>query len=364
MTYVEFFDKNVIENICSSLKDTPEKILLIGPDRRLMEKYVKRYRRLFNERGYNPEFICKSVSRSNLQDAVSLLEEIVNINNEFIFEISGGENILCVALGIVLERYPDRNIDVRRCSKGDAVLSVKENIQLHGGEPTTYSWNMTPDFCEDVAAIWSICKKNVRKWNGQINTFETITYTGNCNEKCKIYRNIVEDLKKAGLIKKFYRNEKGFVIEYKNSQVRKCLTKAGLALELKIYTEASGLKDANGNLIYNDVMTSVTIDWDGIDEDYDTENEIDVVLMHGMTPVFVSCKNGIVEMDELYKLSMVAERFGGKNAKKALVVNSLSDNDFGRFFINRARDMGITLLVNIQNMSDEELRKKLASLWC
>ena len=44
----------------------------------------------------------------------------------------------------------------------------------------------------------------------------------------------------------------------------------------------------------------------------ETKNEIDVMLMRGVVPVFVSCKNGAVKMDELYKLDTVAQRFGGR----------------------------------------------------
>ena len=37
-------------------------------------------------------------------------------------------------------------------------------------------------------------------------------------------------------------------------------------------------------------------------------NEIDVMMMHGMQPVFISCKNGSVETEELYKLLKTARR--------------------------------------------------------
>ncbi len=60
--------------------------------------------------------------------------------------------------------------------------------------------------------------------------------------------------------------------------------------------------------VYDDALNGVVIDWDGefhdeeVEDLYDTENEIDVLLMHDIVPVFVSCKNGIVTSEELYKL--------------------------------------------------------------
>ena len=102
---------------------------------------------------------------------------------------------------------------------------------------------------------------------------------------------------------------------------------------MKVFLAALEAQENDGTKTYNDVMNGVYIDWDGdISTDqngYDTENEIDVIMMHGMVPVFVSCKNGYVDKDELYKLNAVATRFGGKYAKKVLVATSLVQKIWG-----------------------------------
>jgi hypothetical protein len=106
------------------------------------------------------------------------------------------------------------------------------------------------------------------------------------------------------------------IVSYKNEQVKKCLTKAGQALEMKIYTTAKALLDKDGVPFYDDTLNGVVIDWDGefhdesVEDIYDTENEIDVMLMHDVVPVFISCKNGTVTSDELYKLNTVADHYG------------------------------------------------------
>ena len=109
--------------------------------------------------------------------------------------------------------------------------------------------------------------------------------------------------------------------------------------------------------------TGVCIDWDGETKGADTENEIDVMMMRGMIPVFVSCKNGFVETDELYKLATVAERFGGKYAKKALVASSLDlGSSFGKILKQRADEMGIMILASeITNMTSGEICKRMRS---
>ena len=96
----------------------------------------------------------------------------------------------------------------------------------------------------------------------------------------------------------------------------------------------------------------LNIDWDGIVHHgapggvKDTKNEIDVMLMHGLTPVFVSCKNGAIKEIELYKLNTVAERFGGEFAKKLLVSTDFDpeNEDTRKAFLQRAADMNIVVI--------------------
>ena len=71
----------------------------------------------------------------------------------------------------------------------------------------------------------------------------------------------------------------------------------------------------------------------------------------------------MVTSDELYKLSTVAERFGGKHAKKVLVTTSLDFlGEACKYVRQRALDMGIQLLENVQKLDDEELAKKSRNL--
>ena len=146
----------------------------------------------------------------------------------------------------------------------------------------------------------------------------------------------------------------------------KCLTKAGQILELIVAVTAIELNE-NEIRLYNDIGSGVYIDWDGVvqsDNRVDVENEMDVILMKGMIPVFVSCKNGVVDSDELYKLSVVAERFGGKYVKKVLIASQLNEMGYRAEYIRaRAADMNIKLIEDIDSMDDSDLRKTISKLW-
>ena len=150
----------------------------------------------------------------------------------------------------------------------------------------------------------------------------------------------------------------------------KCLTKEGQALEMKIFLTAKSLQTAMGKPVYCDVMNGVYIDWDGEihkekdKENQDTKNEMDVILMQGLIPVFISCTNGNIEMEELYKLHTVAHRFGGSYVKKVLIATSLQDSTKkGRQILQRAKDMGIRVVYNVQTFPPEQLRKTIRNLW-
>ena len=87
-------------------------------------------------------------------------------------------------------------------------------------------------------------------------------------------------------------------------------------------------------------------------------------MMHGVIPVFVSCKNGYVSPDELYKLEVVAEQFGSSYAKKVLIAPALdSYGDHGAYIENRAEDMGIQVIKSLPWDDMEERNRIVSQLW-
>ena len=356
MTLIEFCEKDAIENICSSLIKVPERVILLGDRQKHMQKHAERYKAMLQARGVEVEFIWRAVNKNKMRAIIDALSAIVEEYDDCVFDLTGGEDLYLVATGIVFEKYKDRNIQMHRFNirnntiiDGDEdgktilentapVLSVEENIRIYGGdivyhenrEEGTFRWDMTPEFKRDINAMWDICRQNARLWNTQICVFEAAErLTGYTDDlticiptgrlkaevernsgKFKFFWQIINGLKDAGLLYDFYSDDDRSSFTYKNEQVKRCLTVAGRVLEMKVFLAALEAKEDNGTLTYNDVMNGVYIDWDGdisTDQDgYDTENEIDVMMMHGMVPVFVSCKNGYVDKDELYKLHAVA----------------------------------------------------------
>ena len=415
MTYIEFFDRSATENVMTCLSCTPDRVILVGDNGNRIRKHIEYYQRVFRARGLNIEMIFRTTSKSNLDHAVEVLTEIVTTYDDCVFDITGGEEILSVALGIVVAQNPDKNIQIHRFNLGNnkiqdcdmdgetidhtlPTLSVEENIQIYGGDVMygavddvkTYKWDLNEEFLRDVEQMWKICKGNIRGWNAQLGVFAAAEEVGKVDglttvatraaldrylleHKTRYKKNtdVINDLLDAGLLTDFQDADlNAFTVSYKNPQVKRCLTRAGQALEMKIFTTAKKLLNDEGVPLYNDAMNGVFIDWDGEAHDektegiYDTENEIDVMLMYGIIPVFISCKNGIVTPEELYKLDTVAKRFGGDHAKKVLVATSLESlGESGYYLRQRATDMNIRVVDDAHEMDDEELEKRLKNLW-
>lgn len=400
MTVIEFFDReSAIENIASTLVCEPEKVVFIGCNAKKMKRSIENYKTVVDARGINVDFSYISVSRNNLKAIVSAIETVVSENADCRIDISGGDELFLVAVGVILEKYEDKveihrfdidNNTVRDCDAGGCVLKtspinlgIDENIRFYGGRViyteekanSTYKWNFTDEFISDIKAMWNICRKDVRAWNSRTNTIAKFCnrYLDESTLNLSVKSDVLKaepyiskefflELEKCGVIKNLEIG-KGISFDFRNDDIVRCLTKAGQLLELVIAVTAVELND-NGKKVYNDVKTGVYIDWDGVVSDADRadiKNEIDVILMDGMIPVFVSCKNGAVDSDELYKLEVVSERFGGKFVRKVLVTTQLDEMGYKADYIReRAKDMGIRVVENLDAIGEKEIRDTVA----
>lgn len=411
MTVIEFFDKkSEVENIVSTLLCKPEKVVFIGGNSKRMLRSIEKYRIVAKNRGINTVFEIKTVQANNLMSIVSVIEDIIGENADCVVDLSGGDDLCLVAVGVVyaenadtlkMHRFSISNNRMNDCDS-DGVLcvsetmeiSAEENVMIYGGRVIyadeknggTYNWNFSSEFVDDIYAMWSLCKKNPSRWNLQIKTLDKLCRENNSNNKLNLsadisqfkkvtdnavlLRDLTDTLKKLssyGVISNLKINDSEISLIFKNEQVKKCLTKSGQILELVIAVAAHESDDEKGMPVYNDVVTGLCIDWDGEvqhENKADVENEIDVVLMKGMVPVFVSCKNGMVTVDELYKLFAVADRFGGKFARRVLVATELEKLGSKEHYIRaRAESMGIRIIDDADILSTEALQKKIKTLW-
>lgn len=410
MTIVEFYDSDPIENAVSLLLEGAEKIIYIGYNSKQLKRVIEDYSEIASNKGILVEFDSKTANRNDLLSITTVLENIVEAEKECVFDLSGGDDLYLVAAGIVYERNKDKvqlhrfNVRNGKLSDCDAdgnvlqtsfkELSLNEIVKCSGGriiydteEPlTTHIWDFTPDFVSDVEVLWGLCTKNNRYWNMMISSIGQNTVYKNddllsieinynalensLNNK-SVNDNYIKDffkkLSNCGFIKDLVITEHTLSYKYKNNDIKECLSKAGLLLELFIMIKATALKNEDGSSYYTDALTGVMIDWNDeeIEDRRPVRNEIDVLLVKGLVPVFVSCKNGEVEVDELYKLSTVANRFGGKCAKKVIIAPSIDEmGKKAEYIAERANEMGIKIIKDFDEFTDGKLNSVLKNLYC
>ena len=417
MTIIEFFEREShVENIISTLLCAPDKVIFLGDSKKKMDRLSQHYKEIAASRGINVEFDPRSINRNDLMSIASTIEEVVEEvlenDDECIIDLSGGDDLSLVAIGTVYAENADRiklhrfNIsnstmtdcdsDGVLCNSSPIELTVDELITINGGrvvyshekENGTYDWDFNDDFVDDLFVMWSFCKENPTLWNVQISILDKlqeIYLDPDClsvyinyeeakkvlnsrGEKFDFKTDIYKKLNALGVISDLRYDSESISFEFKNKQVMKCLTKAGQVLELIVAFRAAELVDEDGETVYTDVKTGVYIDWDGeIHPDYepDVENEIDVILMKGLVPVFISCKNGRVSKDELYKFSVVAEKFGGKYVRKVLAVSDLNKAGEEEAYIRARCDaMDIRIFDDINKITEEKFLSELEKIWC
>ena len=220
---------------------------------------------------------------------------------------------------------------------------------------------------KDTISMMELSAKNVQICNQDENL-----------ELKKAKLSLIRDLEKCNIINNvsYYNNNCYASFNVDNFTLLKNIKNQGNIYEIMLYNI---FKDSGE---FDDVQTGVKISWtvmgkslddylmeyilkskyyglnnfyvaqsqakkmfNGTNIDVDTINEIDVVLMRGMVPTFISCKTEMPSITKvnnwLYEISSIANHFHA-NAVLALTVNL--DEEQSYLCINRAKQMGISLI--------------------
>ncbi|MBQ7922902.1 MAG: hypothetical protein IJ325_10080 [Clostridia bacterium] len=411
MTLIEFFDKTPLSNILGSLALRPRRVVFIGTDRRKLSDALPAIQKILRARGLKTSLSLRVMDSYDLSGILDILKDIIEYGSrvfgedEYVFDFTGGEEAALVAVGMVF-RLTDQRAHIFQISAetrqgmlyriplngtGDirlipidgtsdenkVELTNAEGILLHNGRireemvsgNTADGFPFTDSVYKDINRLWKLCIPDCGFWNqqtgrlgGSVRETEEDPSVYSYHEK-GMDENFMSRLESFGMLS-FQRLGGRQYCTFKNPYIKDCLTKSGTLLEYKTYMTAFHYKADNVKIPYTDAGAGVVIEWNGSD----TRNEIDVMLMQGVLPYFISCKNGDIKTDELYKLHTVAGRFGNKYARRILVSTTYFDpedrsydGDLAvRYMRERANDMHITILDRVHRMSDREFFDALA----
>lgn len=388
---VEFFDENPIENVVTSLKYKVDKTLFFGyesmleENKRCVEKFLKEICGVLEV-----EFcIVDDVDLAGIMDTISnVVNHDLELGHRVFFDLTGGESLPLVAFGIISKDLmaPMHMYDIQSNKmyeygyEGSPLLSelaeydpislnLDEFISLYGG---TINYRMHKDFkdtwsdedIKDVVDMWNLSRNYKRKWvhysalfrkfmpdyrlNVQVDAKQFLTEINKNKMLGSIatFNQFLDACESAGFLKDVCHENGVYSYTYKNESIKNYFWDGGSILEMYAF-----LKESHEN-ISNDCRVGVHIDWDGVIHNMpgkDVLNEIDIMSINDNLPTFISCKIGNVDQMALYELETVANRFGGKYAKKVLVVAK----DVAPGHLLRAEEMGIEVR-RINNISTKD----------
>ena len=404
MTVIECYSRVHIDNLATCLRVKADKLIILG-DLAQMKEPAARYEQILRDRGLATEIVLYDVQEQSAFAICSLLQRLVQQERDCIIDLTGGDETVILAAGAALARLPEdlRSrvqvqkylhtkgqvldcIDPSRSLAGQYIrLRVEEQIRLYGGtlcesaEPAEKNCR-----ARDLNSLWELVCAAPREWNRRIGLLRELESHSVSEKKNHIYldlrglhseirelhskeaqaRQLLSEMDRCGVIED--RSSRSCLCyTYRSDLLRQGTKKEGNALELKTLLESREIRE-NGALFFHDSRMGVTIDWDGLrhtqaDGIHDTRNEIDVLLLHGTVPLFISCKNGHVDENELYKLHTVATRFGGPYARKILIATDLDGKSDAarRALSQRAEDMRIRLVTDIADLTWQQWQEML-----
>jgi len=382
-TLIELYDTNVVFNISAAAALKPENIIFIcGTGISNSRKSLTRA--MLSK--HSPDSTVKFID-VNPMDEASVKEAFDKISakkRDCALELTGGTELLAYMAGKFTDNmnafiYRPKSGKLTYVSGPDAGKTLKCRISLdirdfaymakgrylrHGHfDVETFD----KDIFSDAKKVWEIFLKYKDEWHKQVSFFQAISaedslyYNGPKAIRVKLdsflfaNTDILSELSRAGVIKDFALKGEKISFKFKNHTIKTLLNDFGVWLEIHIY------KSVVDSGKFDDALMSVIIDWnDKANEPDDVFNEIDVVVIKGVTPLFISCKAGIVSTAALNEIKVLTERFGSDIAK-AVLVTTTDLSEISAKTYRRAVEMGIRVidLSDLQKSDPADLLERI-----
>ena len=341
-TLIELYDERPLENILATEVFRPERtVFLASPEVAENEALIEAMRAFLEGRGIGSRLLMQKVDMNDPQAVAETLQAIQKRYEDCALDICGGTDAALFAGGLFaaghelpvftysrrkgrffnLQGAPYAEVDT-----GFVRFSVEDFLRMAGGSMrrgrvdndllSQYMWMMEPFFSAFLAGR--------KSWNQTVGyiqaasqgeqslNVEALPELKAGRERVRVNPETLERLQQIGLIKGLSLGGK-VCFTFADKQIRTWLRDVGSVLELYIY------KTCLDTGLFNDVKTSVIVDWAGQQEQDGVSNEIDVVASRGLTPFFISCKTSEVKTEALNELAVLRDRFGGEMARAAIV---------------------------------------------
>ena len=380
-TLIELYDTSPIRNVLATVMFRPQEMILICPPEVAEDPNQKRsLRDFFAYLNCPVKLTLIPVTLLDAGKTERVLREVLESHQDCAIDISGGTDAALFAAGVASGDTPVFTYSVRkdtffeiknapfaRSLPNTVHLDVRSCLMMAGGTllPGREDNAGLAEMSDRIDRLFRVYSAFRPQWNRQISYIQKISSAepgvleagGQLREKAG-NKNIDADgeffgaLEEAGLILNLQHTDESVSFRFPDERVRFWLRDVGAVLELQVFRacHAAGC--------FDDVVLSAVVNWQSgkINRDSVT-NEIDVMAVQGIQPVFISCKTSEVHTDALNELAILRDRFGGKFARAILVTSGVTGKT--REPVRRRADkLGIEL-VEWEDMSLESLINRL-----
>lgn len=381
-TLIELYDAQPIDNVLGAEMFQPEEVVLICPpdvaENEGLRSSLKTY---FKTRGCAVKVTFVPASLLDAAKVESTLRRVLESREDCAIDISGGSDAALFAAGAISGQtpvftyswkkntfYEIKNAPFARNLPCTIRLNAEACFLMAGGTllPGRMDNRLLKDRLPQIDRLFSVYSAYRRIWNRQVSFFQKLTDEDEDSLLVKGSRTgkaahgrvtadeaLLRDLEAAHLITELRVTDEEVSFRYPDEMVRFWLRDMGSALELQVYRACLAAD------CFDDVILSAVVNWsaDGKENRRSAvTNEIDVMAVRGIQPVFISCKTCEIKTEALNELAILRERFGGKLSRAMIVTSSPSK---GRDVMRRrAAELGIEV-VEWNDLETERLAARL-----
>ena len=385
-TLIELYDERPIENVLASEVFKPERTVFLCPPEVVQDKAVReKLAEYFKHRGLTNELVFLETSMYN---SAKIEKQLLSVSKKYpdcVLDITGGTDAalfaggrLCAQAGIPAFTYSRRRncfFDIHNAPFADELpCSISHSIEdcflMAGGALRTgrVDNSILNRYMSDIEPFFKVYLRNRRDWTRTVNYIQRAsqaekgyaapldvsapyTVKGERGTRIDAPENVLYELEKIDFLRNVHISREQVEFTFRDSQIRTWLRDIGSVLELYIY------KCCLDTGLFNDVRTSAVVDWEGTFRQDNVTNEIDVMAMRGIIPVFISCKTCDVSTEALNELAILRDRFGGNTAKAAIVTTKRCQN----ITRHRASELHIEV-IDLDDINDEKAKEHIASM--
>ena len=377
-TLIELYDERPLDNVLSAEMFRPERTVYICPNQIAQDGAMRgSLERYFRERGVDTACEFVPVDMTNPREIAHQLLDCLERFPEPALDISGGTDSALFAAGLAAAVtdvpvftysrkknmfFEITNAPFARNVPCSVRLRCSDCFLMAGGEmlPGREDNNQLRSALLDAKALWWVYVSYRSCWHKIITYIQRLSQPyekellaeGGRTVKAErgtvsVNEDALKELEEVGLIHDLSIGEDRVRFSFKNALVRFWLRDVGSALETCVFAACvqSGF--------FDDVCLSAVANWHyGPKGSGSVTNEIDVMAVKSVRPLFISCKATDIKTEALNELAILRDRFGGEGSYAAIVTTRMSEKN-SLSMRNRAQELGIRVF-SVQSFEDPE----------